>query len=349
MSLSTLDPLIDDRWTSFIEGHPEASIFHTRGWLQALHRTYGYAPVVFTTAPRDQPLKNGVVCCRVSSWLTGKRLVSLPFSDHCEPLVQTPDELREILSGIQQCADDSGLKYVELRPRVPIARIDAAAPNFGAGESFALHRIDLAADEDTLFKNLHNDCVRRKVRKAERENIEYESGASDRLLDEFYALTLFTRRKHQLPPQPRAWFRHVRDGLGARARVLIARKNGRAIASLFITSFGNTHYYKYGSSDPEYANLGATPLLFWRAIVEARQSGARWLDLGRSELSNEGLLVFKDRLGAMRSQLTYYRFPAPLAAETNGDWKTAAAKRVFAVLPDRALIAAGTLLYRHMG
>ena len=37
-------------------------------------------------SPPDEPLENGFLFCRVESWLTGRRLVSLPFSDHCEPL-----------------------------------------------------------------------------------------------------------------------------------------------------------------------------------------------------------------------------------------------------------------------
>ena len=69
-----------------VERHPKASVFHTPAWLQALRWTYGDEPVVFTTSPPTAELTNGVVFCRVKSWLTGRRLISLPFSDHCEPL-----------------------------------------------------------------------------------------------------------------------------------------------------------------------------------------------------------------------------------------------------------------------
>ncbi len=48
---------------------------------------------VLTTCAPDAPLTDGVVFCEVDSWLTGRRLVSLPFSDHCEPLLQTTRRL----------------------------------------------------------------------------------------------------------------------------------------------------------------------------------------------------------------------------------------------------------------
>ena len=92
MAVYTLNPLLDSRWEDFAETHPRASIFHTPGWLEALRRTYGYEPIVYTTSAPGTPLANGIVFCRVRSWLTGDRMVSLPFTDHCEPLVEGPEE-----------------------------------------------------------------------------------------------------------------------------------------------------------------------------------------------------------------------------------------------------------------
>ena len=87
MTVYTLDPLRDSRWSELVERHPHASVFHTAAWLQSLQRTYGYQPIAFTTSAPGTPLADGVVMCKVRSWLTGRRLVSLPFADHCEPLV----------------------------------------------------------------------------------------------------------------------------------------------------------------------------------------------------------------------------------------------------------------------
>src|SRR5271157_227408 len=39
------------------------------------------------------------------------------------------------------------------------------------------------------------------------------------------------------------------------------------------------------------------PLLFWKAIQEGKERGAREFDLGRSEIDNPGLVAFKNHLG----------------------------------------------------
>src|SRR5258706_15370732 len=82
----TLDPLTDRRWKEFGDRHPRSSMFHSVSWLKARQQTYGYRPIVYTTRPGDQPMKNGMVFCDVNSWLTGQRLVSVPFSAHSERL-----------------------------------------------------------------------------------------------------------------------------------------------------------------------------------------------------------------------------------------------------------------------
>src|ERR1700676_4757136 len=80
MSVYEIDPLSDHRWHELLQQHPRASVFHSCAWLDALKQTYEYEPVAYTTTAPGAPLKNGWVFCRIRSWLTGRRLVSLPFS-----------------------------------------------------------------------------------------------------------------------------------------------------------------------------------------------------------------------------------------------------------------------------
>src|ERR1051326_520611 len=98
MTVVTVNPIEDVRWRHFVQRHPAASVFHTPEWLEALRRTYRFEPVVYATVSQDGALQDALVLCNVSSWLTGKRSVSLPFSDHCNPLVQSEDALRELLT-----------------------------------------------------------------------------------------------------------------------------------------------------------------------------------------------------------------------------------------------------------
>src|ERR1700694_4232743 len=114
MTVYKLNPLAGSRWREFLARHPQASLFHTEEWLKALRLTYGYEPIVFTTSGGAE-LSNGVVFCEIQSWLTGRRLVSVPFSDHCQPLACGRD-LQTILESLRGYRSEGRWKYIEFRP-----------------------------------------------------------------------------------------------------------------------------------------------------------------------------------------------------------------------------------------
>ena len=131
MAIFTISPLNEPRWSELIARHPRASVFHTAGWLEALQRTYGYEPAAMTTSPPGTDLQDALVFCKVRSWVTGRRLVSLPFSDHCEPLVENAQALAAFCEWFRAEQRDHGWRYVELRPAPPPkppARVAATQP-----------------------------------------------------------------------------------------------------------------------------------------------------------------------------------------------------------------------------
>ena len=307
VNLQVIRPLSDSRWEELAARHPRASVFHQRGWLEALHRTYGYEPLAITSAPPGAPLQDAVVLCRVSSWLTGTRLVSLPFADHCEPLWDVSPGSANPLEWLPPECERQHCKYVEVRPLSSEAGREA---NLQPSRSYCFHQLDIHPEESQLFAGLHKSSIQRAIRRAECEPLAYESGGSPVLQQEFYRLLLSTRRRHRIPPQPRAWFTNLVQSMGENVLIRVARNNGKAIAAIFTLRHGSTVVYKYGCSDERFHSLGGMSLLFWRMIQESKADGAATIDLGRSDLDNQGLITFKDRWGASKSTLTYYRYPA---------------------------------------
>jgi CelD/BcsL family acetyltransferase involved in cellulose biosynthesis len=346
MTVYSVDPLQDPRWSEFIRHHPQASVFHTPGWLRALQQTYHYHPVAFTTSAPTEDLKNGLVFCVVQSWLTGRRLVSLPFSDHCEPLVENAERLNELCRFVHDRAKQQRWKYVELRSATSAPPLQGA---FQIATTFSWHRLDLRPDGDALFRSFHRDSVQRKVRRAEREGLTYEAGRSEPLLDKLCVLLRLTRRRHGIPPQPRGWFRNLIDCLGEDACIRIASHHGQPVAAILTLRHGTRMVYKYGGSDLRRHNLGGVALLLWKAIQEAKQTGLEEFDFGRSDSDNPGLIAFKERWAADPAILTYWRCPAPALPAITDHWRTQFARQVSGRLPTGVLALAGKLLYRHIG
>ena len=181
-----IDPLSDARWQDLVSRHLRATVFHTAAWLRALKKTYGYEPVAFTRCPPAARLEQAIVFCQVRSWLTGDRLVSLPFSDHCDPLTATIEDFDVIVRHVKNRREGCGWRYIELRPQSDESsgtlglsgRSDGAKGEFGVCDRFWLHRLDLRRGEQVLFRSFSKDSIQRKIRRAAREGLSYEEGRS---------------------------------------------------------------------------------------------------------------------------------------------------------------------------
>ncbi len=346
-SMYLINPLSDPRWAPFVERHSAACAFHTEQWLRALSDTYGYTPFAITSCPPGTELTDAIAVCRVESWATGRRLVSLPFSDHCQPLVGSGTAIGEYIQWLMEVVRTEKYNFVELRPAAPA--LASSANSYNQSAAYYLHLLDTTPRLETIFNSFDKDSIQRKIRRAERERLRYDEGCSPEIIKTFYALLLRTRRRHQLPPQPIDWFYKLASAMGRSIQFRIARKDDVPVAAIITVKHRNSMIYKYGCSDERYHATGSMPFLFWRMIQEAKETSIPLVDFGRSDIDNPGLIRFKDQWGTCRTELKYYRFPPPASQRASFGPIVRAAKAILARTPDGMLRTVGRLVYRHIG
>ncbi len=346
MNIFQLDPIRDHRWEELVDRHPRASVFHTRAWLEALQSTYGYEPVVFTASRSTAALENGVVFCRVNSWITGHRLISLPFSDHCEPLCDSPDELNFIIRYLQTALERQSWKYLEVRSAD--WNLGQATEHHSSIAEYWLHAIDLHSPVEDVFRSLDKDSVQGQIRRAEGAGLVEKSGRSDELLTDFYGLLVMTRRRHGLPPIPRSWFRNLIRCQGDALEMHVAYMGEIPVAAVLTLYFRDSGYYKYGCSDSRFHNLGAMTWLLWRAMCAAKSRGAVRFDLGRTEQKDGGLVGFKSDWVGCPKRLAYWTFPEHSSLYETSGWKRRLGNCIISYMPNRLLPLSGRLIYRHI-
>lgn len=348
MRIYEIDPIKDGRWPELVERDPKASVFHTVGWLKALRLTYGYEPVAFTTSLPTGELTNGLLFCRVQSWVTGNRFVSLPFSDHCEPLCSSAD-LDFLIRYLQTTMERQNLRYLEVRPVDDRFGQMSEVNGFRPAANFYLHVLDLCPDLDEVFRTLDKDSVQRRIHRAQRAGLSEKCGRSDDLLKEFYSLFVMTRGRHGLPPIPYTWFQNLIQFHGEALEIRLAYKADTPISAILTLRCKDAVYYKYGCSDAQFNRFGAIPWLLWRAIAVAKLNGASKFDMGRTEEDNTGLLLFKNHWVPEPLRLVYWRFPDTPSLNSLNGWKLKMAKGVFSSMPDKLRTVAGKFIYRHIG
>jgi lipid II:glycine glycyltransferase (peptidoglycan interpeptide bridge formation enzyme) len=260
--------------------------------------------------------------------------------------VERPEDREAIFLALQESFASGPWKSIEMRPR---SADILTAPGLRVSGFYFQHTLDLGQSRQELFRAFHKDCIQRKIRRAGREAVSYEEGRSETLLNQFYRLFLQTRRRHRLPPQPINWFRNLIACMGDRLTISVVSRDRRPLGSIMTLRHADTLVYKYGASDARFHHLGIMPFLFWTMIQNGKDSGVREIDLGRSNCDDTGLMTFKERLGGARSMSVYREYSASGDERKTERHLIRAAKRVFDRLPDKALVAAGKLFYRHVG
>ena len=339
-----LDPTKIENWDATLAALPGASFFCTQAWAKVLQASYGYTPLYFARMDSGAPVAV-LPIMEVSSFLTGNRGVSLPFTDYCEPLVPHEQVFYVLFDEAKQEAKRRGWKYIDLRMTNGILRKEKPSLFFHG------HTLDLGVGQEELFRQI-TDANRRNIRKAEKCGVEVGIESSLDALREFYPLNCLTRRRHGLPPQPWQFFENVHREVIAKGKGItaLARHEGKTVSANVYFHFGEKAMFKFGASDMRLQHLRAGNLVMWEAIRYYAGKGCKSLCFGRTEPENEGLRRFKLGWGTKETEVTYYRFDLTSGAYVTEHDNVSPGKRdMLSKLPLPALKMIGSLLYRHVG
>lgn len=343
LALRVVNPLEDPSWDANLAACPGATFFHTAVWARVLHCAYGYRPAYFMAGDGSN-VRPVLPLMEVDSWLTGRRGVSLPFTDECAPLSGDAGSFRRNYADVLRHAKSRRWKYLEVRGSGNLF------DNAPASASFFGHRLDLQAPEATLFSRF-DPSVRRAIRKGENGGLTLEFSRDIEAVRDFHRLMRITRRRHGVPPQPFHFFVCIQRYVLAQKQgwVVLARHKGVPVAGAIYFHFGKTVIYKYGASDEKFQHLRANNVVMWEAIKRHAAEGFATLDFGRTARDNEGLRKFKLSWGASEHTIDYVRQNPSTghfaAAKAPGAGLLA---RLFQILPDPILRLIGVILYKHM-
>jgi hypothetical protein len=345
-NLLLIDPLRDERWDDFAKSHPSGSIYHSSFWFGILKQTYSFTPFYYSLTDGNNKLIGIIPLFLVKSFLTGNRMVSLPFSDFCGPIFLKVEDKEKCINKIIQMYR-SQVKYFEIRS-AEISNSNLTSHNY-----YKLHRLDLSDDPKEIMKMVDKKTIQYSIRKAIREGIKIKEENTLKGIKEFYRLNILTRKKHGVPPQPFKFFKNILDLLILKkmGSILLATYEGKYIAAGIFLNFKDTVYYKYNASDPAYLSK-TTPnhLLTWHAIEHACLNGYRFLDFGRTSPDNKGLIRYKEMWGAYPMDLPYYYYPKVMGVTSKEEISLSYYffTSLWKFLPNSIVEKFGPIFYRHI-
>ena len=350
---STREP----RWRAFVEGSPEALVYHHPAWVEVLSETYSYAEASLAAIDRDGILRGILPLFRRTGLLSGRRLTSLPHTPHAGPIGD-----RAAIAALLNAAVDVARHEPGVQLQVKSSRSDLAAlaPTIVQEPWEPTFVLSLPDDVDALrFGSSRNHTrIKGKVTQAMRKGVGVRRAESDVDLRAWYRLYLATMRRHAVPPRPYRFFDvawRVLQPIGM-MRVLLAEQGSGPSATLVAGSVflmsNATIIYRFNGSRRDMLNLHPNDAIQWHAIHEASREGYRRYDFGEVEIGNDGLAMFKSKWGAVSEPLFRYGYPAAHELERGvlrqNSLVRSAAQAVWRRLPLSATQAIGDQLYRRL-
>lgn len=336
-------PISDPRWLRFINNHPDATIFHHPAWSNLLKACYGYQPVTLVILDETGEIASGLPLMQVDSWLTGQRMVSLPFSDFCQPLLSKTTEPTEFPGSLYDWWRNHDKLHTQIRWPLPDHQ------EIFAGQSYVQHINQLLPDPDKV-RRAFKPKISQFIRQAERANITIRQSCDWQDMQIYYRLHLLTRKRQGVPAQPFRYFRLfwqkvIAQGLGF---ILLAFHGTQPIAGAVFLHWNQSLIYKYGASDPAYWTMRPNHLLFWHVIRWGCEQNYQTLDWGRTDLEQEGLRDFKRSWGGQERIMRYSVLSqSPYAPEITSASNQRILKGLIQHSPPWVCKTIGTLLYGH--
>ncbi len=343
-----LDKSHDQPIRDFLKRCDQATIYHTPEWRDALVASYGYQPIYLGYLD-DGQLTALFPMMLVKSWLTGTRLVSLPFSNVCGPIGR-PEHVEILLGDALRVYHETGAKALEIRTQANKNPIDDR--RFTDVSYFITSIVRLDPDPERVWKSFKDRNVRTEVRQAAKKGIQVRPGTDENDLKRFYSLFAASRLRHGVPPQPYGFFVNLwRHLFPKHLDLLIATHEDRPVGALITLGSGSTLCAAYIGSDIAFRSHRVDQILFWKAMEMGCTRGYEAFDFLRTPKRSSSLRYFKERWNAFEVDLDYLYYP-----EIRGTASTIEETTKYILMTHvlkRSPVFFGRLLgralYRHLG
>jgi lipid II:glycine glycyltransferase (peptidoglycan interpeptide bridge formation enzyme) len=327
----------------FIEECNDSSIYHHPAWIAAIEKSFNQNAYYLLFRNNAGDVAGILPFFTVKSIITGKRIVTLPLSTYCDPLISN-DLFHECIDFIKKQFPD--FNSFDLRT---LKNYSNVLNEFSEESEYVTHFLHLKDSIDDTFNAFHPTSVRASIRRAEKNKLTIKWGETIEELKIFYHLKLRLRKRLLLPPLPFNFFYNVWQSLKEfnMIHLPVVVKDNFPIAAGFILNFKDTFYLEYTAADKDYFNLYPNHKLFFEVIKKAHQKGAKKIDFGRTSLDNISLIAFKEKWAAKKEMIYHYHYPNKPIVKKEQNRLKKVLTNINKYLPDKLFEAEGKILYRH--
>lgn len=308
-SIEVIDPNRDPEWDAFVETHPHGWVCHTSAWLKVVQHVWkNLKPYYIIARDDEKKISAGIPLCLLKSLTGKKRLISTPFSTLTDPLATDDRSLVSLLSKIPDLMEQENISSVVFKTFQATNSIPTEI--YSRSDKHIHHALDLTLSEEQLMSSFHRSN-RKSIKKSLKSPLTINYASSLIELKRFYDLYLITRKRLGLPVIPWSFFEGMWNFLKDCNWIDLLNifYNDTFVGGMISLKYHNSISAEVLAYKPEFLTMCPNNLLIWSTILNAKKEGRQEFDFGRTDLSEQGIMKFKDQWTMKKTLLPTFRYP----------------------------------------
>ncbi len=310
--LIELTPETHPLWDKFIDSHPEANVYHHRGWERVARNAYRLETRFLMVQNAQGEVTGACPFFTIPGPFEGHITTGL-FGSY-GTILSTESEARDLLvNAAHEMLQNSKVKFFILKSTRP-----ESLPWHGVQSPphWVIAKLQLGTDPDALWKGFEKR-IRNRVRNAEKFGLEIKIGHDQ--VKPFYAALSDNMYQKGAPLYGLRFMEEILAGFGDRAQIVTVWNGKEVISGAMLLFHNKVATVPFAASRPSSFNMSPNNLLYWEIIKLCYQKGFETLDFG-SSLRESSSLDFKTSWGAqVFDQHTYVLNRLPSAKEAKLD------------------------------
>lgn len=354
VEILTIEQAESKGWDNMVADHPMGSVYQHTAFGKVIASTFGHVkPYYIALVDKNDRYVGGLVLFLVKSWLTGNRLVSIPWACYGDPMTSSVGEFEILFIEVLELSQRVKASYVEIKARNStglLADTNLMIPVYYNKSHF----LDLTKGLNAVWDGFHRRSIKQKIKRAERNGIRVRFARSEQEVISFYQIFGKNRRRLGLPPQKLEFFRNIWKYMVPRglAHFMIAHKQDQLVGALCNFTFKETVFLSYIATEELLHRCGIGQYLFWAAIRAASEKGLKIVDFGKTPQYASGLTQYKKKWGVGELEAPVFYYPRVAGVSSYEDEQKLlyrAMRSFWRTAPPRLSRIASKFFYRHTG
>jgi hypothetical protein len=322
LRVSTENGKSGESWAEYVKNHKNGTIYYHPSHLQVLE-TQSRQKLLRLVCRDENDQIRGVLPLQYTKGmphnfggaLVAKRLASLPRTPVVGPLADDNDVAAELINAALEFTkkDPGRLLHVKTyNPDLPCGSLS----KFSYKDEYVTE-IPPYPQKLRFGNSKNHSSIKRAVKKAINNGVEYRLAESEKDLKQWYKLFLNLNRYHTNPPRPYKLFKISWDILHPKGMMQVAlaeqkiKGKKKIIAGLLLYYFNETVTFAYNGSSRSYFDLRPNDFLHWNAIHNAQKEGYKFYNWGNAGEDNAGLASYKKKWCSKKFPIYQYFYPRP--------------------------------------